>query len=93
MATEDSDLYEGCPEPTYVIKGNKVMCKYCGLKFSTRRKYISHFTKRHMNDDGTWRPYDHKFRIETPSADEEEAINYDIDGGRRKKNQKPWYLL
>lgn len=92
--TDDIDLYEGCPEPTFVIKGNKVMCNYCGLKLATRSKYVNHFKRRHLNEDGTWRPADHKFRLQDPTPDEQEAINWDIDGERRrKKAQKGFFDL
>jgi hypothetical protein len=47
-----------------------------------------------MNEDGTWRPADHKFRLNDPTPDEEEAVNWDIDGERRRKKvQKAFFDL
>lgn len=35
-------------EPEYIARGNKVKCCWCGAKYKTRAKYVSHFKKRHM---------------------------------------------
>jgi DTW domain-containing protein YfiP len=54
------------PAPEYIIRGNKVKCTYCGLALKTRVKYVSHFIRRHMNPDGTWREAKHNFDFSTP---------------------------
>lgn len=41
------ELPDGVAEPEYVLKGNKVRCTRCGVKLSTRAKYIAHFRARH----------------------------------------------
>lgn len=76
------------PEPDWIIKGNRVGCKYCGLKLKTRAKYVSHFMKRHMNEDGTWRSAEHRFDpIKDVTEDELEAVEYDETGGKRPKRE------
>lgn len=74
------------PDPEYVIRGNKVKCTYCGLKLKTRMAYVSHFMRRHMNEDGTWRPAEHRFDplIELNLTPAEQAA-VDEEMGRSKK--------
>jgi len=89
------------PEPIWIIRGNRVQCAYCGLKLKTTQKYISHFLRRHMNDDGTWRPAEHKFAaIADPSPEELEALeaaDLGVEGrnsyGRKHKPRDNWWEL
>lgn len=85
----DYDLTEGMPEPEYVIRGNRVRCKYCGAMFKTRAKYISHFSNRHRNDDGSWRISNKEFHIKDPTPEELEVLNLD----QRNRRKKPWWEL
>lgn len=35
------------PEPEYIIRRNKVRCRWCGKDSSTRAIYIAHFRRHH----------------------------------------------
>lgn len=86
------------PEPEWVIRGNRVKCTYCGLPLKTTAKYIAHFRKRHMNDDGTWRIAEHRYSQLTLLDDrEQEALDIEqnlITKANRRvgKNEKPWWV-
>lgn len=38
---------EDVDEPEFVIRGNKLRCRRCGDKYSTREKYINHYRRSH----------------------------------------------
>lgn len=38
---------EDIPEPEYIIRRNKVRCRWCGKDSSTRAIYIAHFRRHH----------------------------------------------
>lgn len=87
----DWNLTEGMPEPQYIIRGNRVRCKFCGATFKTRAKYVAHFSKRHLNEDGTWRTADKNFRMNNPTPEELEVA--ELDDRNRRRNKKPWWEL
>ena len=38
---------DGVEEPEFVLRGNKLRCRRCGEKLSTREKYINHYRRHH----------------------------------------------
>lgn len=99
LGTEVNGRIIEIPEPEWILHGNRVGCKYCGLKLKTTAKYKAHFLKRHLNEDGTWRIANKNFApIKDPTPEELEAL--DIQEGlitkanrRVGKNEKPWWQL
>lgn len=38
------------PQPDYVIRDNKVKCRWCGTELKTRAKYVAHWNRRHKKE-------------------------------------------
>lgn len=66
------------PDPEHVRRGQKERCLYCGRIFNSRRPYFVHFRDDHLNDDGTWRPAEHRIDVKT---------------NKRKAEAKPWWVM